>query len=134
MGEAKVVWTFDMYADKAVGSRPSDACNGSPLIDGDLLYVTTSNGVDRIIGVPIRNDAARRCFAPNAPTLIVLDKRTGRFLAKDTAPPRPTCCMGSGRRHPWEPCKGTSWFSWAEATAPATHSRPSPAYPRIRSL
>jgi outer membrane protein assembly factor BamB len=86
VGEAKVIWTFDMYADKAVGSRPSDACNGSPLIDGDLLYVTTSNGVDRIIQVPIEKDAARRCSAPNAPTLIVLDKRTGRFLAKDTAP------------------------------------------------
>ena len=85
-GEAKVIWTFDMYADKAVGSRPSDACNGSPLIDGDLLYVTTANGVDRIIEVPIEEDAARRCFAPNAPTLIVLDKRTGRFLARDTAP------------------------------------------------
>jgi len=85
-GKAKVIWTFDMYADKAVGSRPSDACNGSPLIDGDLLYVTTSNGVDRIIEVPIQKDAARRCFAPNAPTLIALDKRTGRFLARDTAP------------------------------------------------
>jgi outer membrane protein assembly factor BamB len=86
IGEAQVIWMFDMYADKAVGSRPSDACNGSPLIDGDLLYVTTSNGVDRIVEVPIKEDAARRCFAPNAPTLIVLDKRTGRFLARDTAP------------------------------------------------
>ena len=85
-GEAKVLWTFDMYADKAVACRPSDACNGSPLVDGDLLYVTTSNGVDRITHVPIKEDAARRCFAPHAPTLIVLDKRTGRFLAKDTAP------------------------------------------------
>jgi hypothetical protein len=36
-GEAKVLWTFDMCADKAVGSRPSDACNGAPLIDGNLL-------------------------------------------------------------------------------------------------
>jgi outer membrane protein assembly factor BamB len=85
-GEAKVIWTFDMYGDKAVGSRPSDACNGSPLIDGDLLYVTTSNGVDRIANKSIEIEAARRCMAPTAPTLIVLDKRTGRFLAKDTAP------------------------------------------------
>ncbi len=86
VGQARVIWTFDMYADKAVRCRPSDACNGSPLIDGDMLYVTTSNGVDRIVKVPIKEDAARRCFAPDAPTLIVLDKRTGRFLAKDTAP------------------------------------------------
>lgn len=86
VGEAKVIWSFDMYADPAVACRPSDACNGSPLIDGDLVYVPTSNGVDRIVHIPIEEDAARRCFAPNAPTLIVLDKRTGRFLAKDTAP------------------------------------------------
>ena len=86
VGEAKVIWSFDMYADQSVGSRPSDACNGSPLIDGDLLYVPTANGVDRIIERPIAEDGARRCMAPHAPTLIVLDKRTGRFLAKDTAP------------------------------------------------
>ena len=99
-GKAKVIWTFDMYADKAVGTRPSDACNGSPLIDGDLLYVTTSNGVDRIVPVSIEIDGARRCMAPNAPTLIVIEKRTGRFLAKDAARclQQPTCFMASGRR------------------------------------
>ncbi len=86
VGEARVIWTFDMYVDPAVACRPSDACNGSPLIDGDLLYVPTSNGVDRIVHIAIEEDAARRCFAPDAPTLIVLDKRTGRFLAKDAAP------------------------------------------------
>jgi len=86
VGRAKVLWSFDMYADPAVACRPSDACNGSPLIDGDLVYVPTSNGVDRIVKVPIEEDAARRCLAPDAPTLIVLDKRTGRFLARDTAP------------------------------------------------
>ncbi len=85
-GEAQVIWTFDMYADEAVRCRPSDACNGSPLIDGDVVYVPTSNGVDRIVHIPIEEDAARRCFAPDAPTLIALDKRTGRLLAKDTAP------------------------------------------------
>jgi outer membrane protein assembly factor BamB len=85
-GAAKVIWSFDMFADKAVGSRPSDACNGSPLVDGDLLYVTTSNGVDRIVERPIAEDGARKCMAPNAPTLIALDKRTGRFVARDTAP------------------------------------------------
>ncbi|MHB8897542.1 MAG: outer membrane protein assembly factor BamB family protein [Thermoguttaceae bacterium] len=86
VGRAKALWSFDMYADKQVACRPSDACNGSPLIDGDVLYVTTSNGVDRIVHIPIAEDAARRCFAPDAPTLIALDKHTGRFLARDTAP------------------------------------------------
>ena len=59
-GAAKVLWTFDMFADQAVACRPSDACNGSPLVDGDLLYVTTSNGVDRIITLADRG----RCRAP----------------------------------------------------------------------
>lgn len=85
-GKAKVIWSFDMYADPAVHCRPSDACNGSPLIEGNLVYVTTANGVDRIITIPIKEDAARRCFAPDAPTLIVLNKLTGKFLARDTAP------------------------------------------------
>ena len=84
--KASVIWTFDMYADKRVRSRPSDACNGSPLIDGDMLYVTTSNGVDRIVERPIEEDGVRKCMAPDAPSLIVLDKRNGRLLARDTAP------------------------------------------------
>jgi outer membrane protein assembly factor BamB len=94
IGGGRVLWTFDMFADPAVGSRPSDACNGSPLVDGDLVYVTTSNGVDRIVTVPIEEDAGRRCMAPNAPNLIVLDKRTGRFLARDTAPIAPNMLHG----------------------------------------
>ena len=85
-GEGRLIWAFDMFGDAAVHSRPSDACNGSPLIDGDLLYVTTSNGVDRIVERPIAEDGARKCMAPNAPSLIVLDKRSGRLLARDAAP------------------------------------------------
>jgi outer membrane protein assembly factor BamB len=38
----KILWTFDLWEH---GVRPSDACNGSPLIDGDILYVNSSNGV-----------------------------------------------------------------------------------------
>ena len=44
-GEASVVWLFDMQ--EKVGAFPCDAANGSPIIDGDLLYVPTSNGIDR---------------------------------------------------------------------------------------
>ena len=133
-GKAKVIWTFDMYADKAVGSRPSDACNGSPLIDGDLLYVTTSNGVDRIIEVPIQKDAARRCLRPTHPRSS--HSTSGQVVSSlgTQRPSRPTCCTGNGRRHRWELCKGASWSSWVEAMAPVTHSRRSPSYPRIRSL
>lgn len=44
-GEARVLWTFDMW--KRLGVFPCDVANGSPLIVGDLLYVPTSNGVNR---------------------------------------------------------------------------------------
>ena len=86
VGEAREIWSFDMYGNKSVGSRPSDAANGSPILDGDFLYVPTSNGVDRRNTVALDIDSPRQCFAPDAPNLIVLDKRTGRLLAKDAAP------------------------------------------------
>jgi len=94
VGEAREIWTFDMYGNKSVGSRPSDACNGSPLIDGDLLYVPTSNGIDHLPGAPLDVDSSQQCLALDAPNLIVLDKRTGRFLARDTAPIAPNMLHG----------------------------------------
>jgi outer membrane protein assembly factor BamB len=77
---AKVLWTFDLWD---YGIRPSDACNGSPLVDGDFLYVTTCNGTDRDAQVSEYDD--RKTPAPDAPNLIVLDKKTGRLLAADDA-------------------------------------------------
>jgi len=76
----KRVWTFDMWG---YGIRPADACNGSPSIDGDMLYVVTSNGTDRDAQIAYYDD--RPTPAPNAPNLIALDKRTGRVLATDDA-------------------------------------------------
>jgi outer membrane protein assembly factor BamB len=80
-GEARVVWNFDMQ-EKA-GAFPCDAANGSPLIDGDLLYVQTSNGVDRNTFSDPRKEENRKFPAPDAPNVIVLDKRTGRLVATD---------------------------------------------------
>ena len=60
-GKARVVWTYDMW-DK-LGVFPCDAANGSPLIDGDLLYVPTSNGVDR------NTDPSRRRTASSRPRM-----------------------------------------------------------------
>ncbi|MBI5386734.1 MAG: PQQ-binding-like beta-propeller repeat protein [Verrucomicrobia bacterium] len=78
-GQARVIWEFDLW-DK-LGVFPCDAVNGSPLIDGDLLYVQTSNGVDRNMG-PAK-ELQRKFPAPDAPNLIVLDKKTGRLVATD---------------------------------------------------
>lgn len=78
-GKARVIWEYDMW-DK-LGVFPCDAANGSPVICGDLLYVQTSNGVDRNMD-PIR-EIDRKVPSPNAPNLIALDKRTGRLAATD---------------------------------------------------
>jgi outer membrane protein assembly factor BamB len=80
-GDARVIWTFDME-DRA-GVFPCDAANGSPLIDGDLLYVQTSNGIDRNSFSTPQKEKNRKFPAPAAPNVIVLDKRTGRLVATD---------------------------------------------------
>jgi outer membrane protein assembly factor BamB len=70
--DADILWLYDMRA--GVGVYPHDSQHVSILIDGDYLYLNTGNGVDNT-HVKIR--------APEAPCLIVLDKKTGRLVAKD---------------------------------------------------
>jgi outer membrane protein assembly factor BamB len=79
---SRVVWSYDMYEE--VGTRPADAHHGNVLVDGDLLYVCTSNGVDRYAQARERGEL-RKPPAPLAPSLIALDKRTGRLVATDDA-------------------------------------------------
>ncbi len=83
-GEARVLWTFDMW--KRLGVFPCDVANGSPLIVGDLLYVPTSNGVDRNTFGDPASEKHRKIPAPAAPSLIALDKRDGRLVATDDTP------------------------------------------------
>lgn len=70
--DADVIWLFDMRAE--VGMYPHDSPFTAILLDGDCLYINTCNGVDNT-HVKVRS--------PEAPSLIVLDKNTGRLLAKD---------------------------------------------------
>jgi len=70
--DADILWLFDII--KECGVRQHDQAYGSILIDGPFLYVNTSNGVD---------DSHKQIHAPDAPSLIVLDKATGRLVAKD---------------------------------------------------
>lgn len=73
--DADVLWEFDMIGELKV--FPHNMSTGCPLIVGDRLFVTTSNGVDEgHINVP----------SPEAPSLIALDKRTGRLLWQDNSP------------------------------------------------
>ncbi len=91
-GDARVLWTYDTW--KELGVFPCDAANASPLIVGDLLYVTTSNGVDRNTFHDPAKEKNRKIPAPNAPNLIVFDKRDGRLVATDDAPIMPHILHG----------------------------------------
>jgi outer membrane protein assembly factor BamB len=68
--DADIVWRFDMLRDLPV--FPHDAANCSILVVGGQLYVGTANGV-----------YDGKVVLPTAPSLIVLDKRTGRLRARD---------------------------------------------------
>lgn len=70
--DGDIVWQYNMLDELPVW--PQDAANCSILIHGDLLYVCTSNGVDK---------THDRVPLPLAPSLIVLDKRTGKVVATD---------------------------------------------------
>ncbi|MEP0843884.1 MAG: PQQ-binding-like beta-propeller repeat protein [Phycisphaerae bacterium] len=70
--DADVLWLFDI--DRELGVHQHDAAHCSILIDGPYLYLCSSNGVD---------DTHLRIVAPEAPGLIVLDKATGRLVARD---------------------------------------------------
>ena len=72
-GDPDIVWRFDMV--KALPSAPHDASNCNILIHKGLLYVCTSNGIHRWSDKPTP--------LPDAPTLIVLDKTTGKLVATD---------------------------------------------------
>ena len=70
--DADILWCFDII--KHCGVRQHDQAHASILLDGDFLYINTSNGVD---------DSHKEIHAPEAPSLIVLEKATGRLVAQD---------------------------------------------------
>ncbi|NOY82125.1 MAG: PQQ-binding-like beta-propeller repeat protein [Kiritimatiellaeota bacterium] len=74
--DADILWRFDMIA--WVRSWPHDAANGSPLVYGNLVFVPTSHGI-------WGGRKGRKVFFPNAPSLIALNKYTGRLVAVDRA-------------------------------------------------
>ena len=72
-----VIWEFDMIGSLGVFPHNMSAC--SPLLVGDVLFITTANGVDEgHINIP----------APQAPSFLALDKNTGKVLWKRNDPGR----------------------------------------------
>ena len=70
--DADIIWLFDMHTE--VGIHQHDSAHSSILLHREFLYVNTSNGLD---------SAHKRVYAPDAPSLIVLDKTTGRLAAQE---------------------------------------------------
>ncbi len=70
--DADILWMVDMPAE--IGMYPHDSAHSSILLDGPYLYLNTGNGVD---------NTHRKIRRPDAPSLIVLDKQTGKLVAQD---------------------------------------------------
>ena len=100
--KARVLWTFDMK--KTFNTEPADVHCGSCVIDGSLLYVPTSNGIDplgergkkmfvytdepgskrgRVI---VDDPGVYRTVSPDCPNVVVFEKETGRLVATDDTP------------------------------------------------
>ncbi|HVF90872.1 MAG TPA: PQQ-binding-like beta-propeller repeat protein [Blastocatellia bacterium] len=72
--DADVIWKLDMMEE--VGSSPHNMSNASPVIFGDLVYVTTSNGQDEShVNIP----------SPKAPSIIAVNKKTGKVVWEDNS-------------------------------------------------
>lgn len=118
--DADILWVFDLVAE--AGIWPHDGAHSSILIHGNYLYLNTATGVD---------NTHKRVRTPDAPSLVVLDKTTGKLVARDnehiapdifhgtwSAPSlgevngRPLIffCGGNGVVYAFEPVKDTSPF------------------------
>lgn len=72
--DADIIWLFNMIDE--CGVFPHNITSSSVCIAGDKLWVSTSNGVDYgHVETP----------APNAPSLILLDKATGKLLGEEAS-------------------------------------------------
>jgi outer membrane protein assembly factor BamB len=72
--DADIIWVFDMAGE--LGVFPHNVTSSSILVMGDRVYATTSNGVDY---------SHKHIINPRAPTLIVLDKRTGQLVGEEAS-------------------------------------------------
>lgn len=71
---ADIIWVSDVRTD--LGIFPHNVSSCSPLIVGDKLFIATSNGVDwSHLNIP----------APFAPSLVALDKNSGKVIAEEAS-------------------------------------------------
>ena len=69
-----IIWIFDMMEE--VGSFPHNLSNCSPVVDGGLLYCSTSNGQDEShVNIP----------SPKAPSIIAIEIESGKLRWEDNS-------------------------------------------------
>ncbi|MFW6198374.1 MAG: PQQ-binding-like beta-propeller repeat protein [Acidobacteriota bacterium] len=72
--DADVLWEYDMMEE--LGAFPHNMSNSSPVMHGDLIFVSTSNGQDEShVNIP----------SPRTPAIIALDKNTGELVWEDNS-------------------------------------------------
>jgi outer membrane protein assembly factor BamB len=72
--DADILWVVDLRTE--LGVVPHNIASSAPLVVGDRLWVATSNG---------RDGSHAHTPSPFAPSLIVLDKRTGALLGEEAS-------------------------------------------------
>ncbi len=70
--DADILWALDLTKEAGIWSH--DAAHSSILIRGDHLYLNSGTGVD---------NTHKKIRTPDAPSLVVVDKRTGKLIARD---------------------------------------------------
>jgi outer membrane protein assembly factor BamB len=72
--DADIIWSFDMIEE--VGAYPHNMSNSSPVVQGDLVFLSTSNGQDEShVHIP----------SPRAPSIIAINKNTGKLVWEDNS-------------------------------------------------
>jgi outer membrane protein assembly factor BamB len=72
--DADAIWSFDMMEE--VGTYPHNLANSSPVMWGNLIFLSTSNGQDEShVNIP----------SPRAPAIIAIDKNTGKLVWEDNS-------------------------------------------------
>ncbi|MBX5495194.1 MAG: PQQ-binding-like beta-propeller repeat protein [Bryobacteraceae bacterium] len=72
--DADIIWQFDMMEE--LGVFQHNLANSSPVMWGDLIFLSTSNGQDEShVNIP----------SPKAPSIIALNKKTGKLVWEDNS-------------------------------------------------
>ena len=72
--DADIIWRYDMIEE--LGAHPHNLANSSPVIWGDLIFISTSNGQDEShVHIP----------SPRCPSIIAINKNDGKLVWEDNS-------------------------------------------------